>query len=31
MNHYPQTNDFVALDKLADRISAEHKELKIIN
>lgn len=28
MNHYPKTNDFVALDKLADIISAGHKKLE---
>jgi flavorubredoxin len=28
---YPKDDDFAALDKLADRILAKHKELKIIN
>jgi flavorubredoxin len=27
---YPKENDFIALDKLADQISAKHKELKIV-
>jgi flavorubredoxin len=28
---YPKDNDFTALDKLADKIFAKHKELKIVN